>query len=165
MTVPLRSDLARALANLAIELGDPGRMAKARRLHRSNAVSTIEFEDATAYASVNDVDGTVADTELSVSETPNGSPIPNPEDLTTTCSCDDSANACRHVLATVLGIAEMVEIDPRNLSLWAESHRSGEPVDAAVAPTSLEDTDFFTGHWRDYPPVPTPRRLLSLIHI
>ena len=57
MPRPLRSEIARSIANLAIEVGDPGRMAKARRIHRLGGSSSVEIEARLASVSVSDGEG------------------------------------------------------------------------------------------------------------
>ena len=52
MRKPLRSETARRLVDLAVELGDPGRMAKARRLDRGAKVGTLRIEPGALSAQV-----------------------------------------------------------------------------------------------------------------
>jgi len=158
MRVPLRSEAARALANLAIELGDPGRMAKARRLYRSGAVSAVDFDKATAYASVTDSNGDIYEVELRVQTAPANANAPGAEDISVTCSCDDSAEACRHALATVLAIAEQVEINPRTLQDWTSS-QAEDGSSSDDSPRPAVDADFFIGQWRTPHALPVLRRM------
>lgn len=123
MPRPLRSETARAVANLAIETGDPGRMAKARRLHRKGAVSTVEIAARNASTSVIEEDESYV-VELDLGETAISGQIPNSEDLLTTCDCDDDGDpACRHILAGLLGLAEAFEVNARLLDQWTDTVR------------------------------------------
>lgn len=146
-----------ALANLAIDLGDPGRMAKARRLYRSSAVSALDIEGGTAFASVADTDGTF-EVEVTVVQPLSPDQIPQPSDLELTCTCDDAADVCRHGLATVLALAEEVEIDVRTLGRWVAFQLKDENETADV-PVADHDHDFFVGAWRGTPAEPHLSRL------
>lgn len=123
MPRPLRSDTARAVANLAIEVGDPGRMAKARRLHRKGAVTGMDITPRSATASV--IDGDESHTvQLDLDSAAMSGEIPSPAELTTQCECDESGDpACRHVLAGLLGLAEAFEANPRLLDEWTDTPR------------------------------------------
>ncbi len=156
MKRPLRSDAARALANVAIDLGDPGRMAKARRLYRSNAVSTIDLAPRLANANVSDSDGVVYDVTIELAPSAQAGEIPQSSDLEVSCTCEDTSDACRHGLAMVLGIAEGVEVDPQSIERWTET-------EADVAEVSLDsraaepNDDFFLGGWREPAPISITR--------
>lgn len=119
MRRPLRSDAARELANLAIEIGDPGRMARARKLHRAGVVGEIEVTTGTVSTTVFDDDESCR-TSISLSlplraddDVPTATAISD-----TDCSCSDSGSVCHHVLATVLALAEQVEAQPSMLARW-----------------------------------------------
>lgn len=129
MPRPLRSDAARAIANLAIEVGDPGRMAKARRIHRKGGVATLEIAARTASTSVSELDE-VFGVELNLGESTIPGEIPTPDDLSSTCSCDHDGEAeCRHVLAALLGLAEAFEINARMLDEWTDAPRQASVRD------------------------------------
>ena len=144
MRRPLRSDEARGVANLAIDLGDPGRMARARRLHRANAVAEVEIEAGHARATVTQSDGDVFDVDISVVGPPLSGVVPVASDLTPICSCDDDGDACTHALAALLGIAEEIEANGRLLDLWVGS---GAPETTATyfAPSPGSAHSFFLG--------------------
>ena len=146
MRRPLRSDEARSIANVAIDLGDPGRMSKARRMHRSNSVGTVDISPGVAHASVTDADGEIYEVEISVVAPPATGVLPSAGDLLTSCTCDDTGDTCMHALAAVLGIAEEVEANGRVLELWTRSSPP-EPVTDYQRPTS-DSESFFTGAWK-----------------
>ncbi len=148
MRRPLRSDTARAVANLAIELGDPGRMAKARRLHRSNAVSAVDIMDGSAYALVVDATGMHCDVEIAVVSAVTAGTVPLPDELELSCSCEDDADvACIHELAALLGVAEELEGNARLLSVWV-----APPIDTTKT-TSPPQGSFMGGAW-EAPAIP-----------
>ena len=123
MPRPLRSEIARAVANVAIETGDPGRMAKARRLHRKGAVSSVEIDARAASTSVIEDDESFV-VELNVTKAAISGEVPSSEDLLPTCDCDDDGDAaCRHILAGLLGLAEAFEVNPRLLDEWTDTPR------------------------------------------
>jgi hypothetical protein len=148
MRRPLRSDEARGVANLAIDLGDPGRMARARRLHRANAVAEVGIEAGHARATVTQSDGDVFDVDISVAGPPLSGVVPVAGDLTPVCSCDDDGDACTHALAALLGIAEEIEANGRLLDLWVGS---GAPETTAtyIAPSPGSADSFFLGAWTE----------------
>lgn len=151
MRRPLRSDEARAIANLAIDIGDPGRMAKARRLHRSNAVSTIDIESGEAHALVTESSGESYEVTLTIVSPP-AQKLPSASDVLAACTCDDSGDACQHALATVLGVAEEVEVDVRVLDRWTGA---AAPATVATYESPGDDTvSFFGGAWTPNPPLP-----------
>lgn len=166
MRRPLRSDEARAVANLAIDLGDPGRMAKARRLHRSDSVGTVDIEGGVAQAIVADRDGDSHEVSVSVVAPPAGQKLPAASDIVAECDCDDTSDACQHALATILCIAEQVEADPRTIDRWTGAE--APPAVAAYVSPSGDAQSFFTGEWTPDPPAvkvtrlrpPTPPHLL-----
>ncbi len=158
MRRPLRSDEARAVANLAIDLGDPGRMAKARRLHRSNSVSAIDFESGEAHATVTDSDGELHDVTIKVVAPP-AQQLPAASDVLTECSCDDAGDSCRHALAAVLGIAEEVEVDARVIDRWTGAEAPA--VVATYESPGVGTEAFFSGAWTPNPATPTVPRLSS----
>lgn len=145
MRRPLRSDESRAVANIAIDLGDPGRMAKARRLHRSNSVGSVDIEPGLATASVSDSSGDVHEVEIQVVSPPAGGPIPTASDLLTSCSCDDQGDSCMHALAALLGVAEEIEANARILDTWTGSAPAA-PAPNYAAPTGAAES-FFHGNW------------------
>lgn len=156
MRRPLRSDEARAIANLAIDLGDPGRMAKARRLHRSGSVSAIDVESGAAHASVTDADGEIYDVTITVVAPP-AQELPMANDLLAECSCDDTGDACRHGLAAMLGIAEEVEADVRVIDRWTGAE--APPKVATYESPGSGAEAFFAGAWTNNPPVASVARL------
>lgn len=122
MRRPLRSEVARAIANLAIEVGDPGRMAKARRIHRKGSVVALEIEPSVAYATVLDGEDSY-EVSLKLGDLTVPGSIPTSDDLVTDCECDlpQDPAACQHALAALLGLAESFESNGRLLDLWTDS--------------------------------------------
>lgn len=145
MRRPLRSDESRAVANVAIDLGDPGRMAKARRVHRSNGVGSVDIEPGIAHASVADANGEIYDVEITVVSPPASGSIPTASDLQTSCTCEDHGDSCMHALAALLGVAEEIEANGRILEIWTGSTPSVPTPDYA-APTGAAES-FFHGNW------------------
>lgn len=157
MRRPLRSDEARAVANLAIDLGDPGRMAKARRIHRGNNVGTVDIGPGIAETTVTDPSGDLYDVAITVeSPAPTGE-APNFQDVTPECACDDGGDICTHGLAAILGIAEEIEANGRLLNVWAggaaDEAPSPEP-EAAAADEVEPSSDFLAGSWSKAPVIP-----------
>ena len=149
MRRPLRSERARALADLAIDLGDPGRMARARRLHRSGAVGAIAVQpgeiDAAVYGSQPEPYRAV----LELVGAPRDGSSLTAQDVLTSCSCPDFADACKHALATVLAFAEEVEATPTLLDDFiGQTLEVGADADGS----RFDDDPFFTGGWRSDPP-------------
>ena len=143
MRRPLRSEVARTVANLAIELGDPGRMAKARRIHRSNGVSSVELIPGSAFAQVTDAAGEIHDVEVAVIGTVLAGEVPAPEHLELSCTCDDDGDtACIHRLAALLGIAEELEGNSRLLDVW-----TAPAIEVSEVPVSTPGS-FLGGPWQ-----------------
>ncbi len=153
MRRPLRSDEARSVANLAIDLGDPGRMAKARRIHRGNNVGSVDISGGSAEATVVGLDGESQEVKITVdADVPAGN-APTAADVTATCTCDDEGDICTHGLAAILGIAEEIEANGRLLEVWAGGAADeGESTEEIVWDNSSDD--FFSGRWTGAPVVP-----------
>ncbi len=151
MRRPLRSDEARSVANLAIDLGDPGRMAKARRLHRGNSVGTVDIYHQAADTTVTDPSGELMEVSIVVDAPAAPGTAPLAETVETTCTCDDENSVCTHALAAILGVAEEIEANGRLLALWGGT----EAPPTALTPTARSEgaDDFFTGNWTSPPPV------------
>lgn len=155
MRRPLRSDAARALADLAIELGDPGRMARARKLHRSGAVGEITVTPGRLATTIFGSDGERSQAVIEIAlPLPSSVQVPDPSSVwNTSCSCEDSAPRCPHVLATLLRMAERVESDPASLTSWTTEHPSG----SATGLRTNGPDPFLDGKWRsDLAPVRFP---------
>ena len=153
MRRPLRSDEARSVANLAIDLGDPGRMAKARRIHRGNNVGSVDTSPGKAEATVVGLDGESQEVTITVEGSVPAGQAPTAADVTSTCTCDDEGDICTHGLAAILGIAEEIEANGRLLAVWA-----GEAIEEADTPVAAagdsSDSDFFSGRWSSPPAIP-----------
>ncbi len=165
MRRPLRSDEARGVANLAIDLGDPGRMSRARRMHRANAVAEVEITPGVAHATVTDSSGEIHEVSIAVAVKPTSASELSAGDLEPECSCEDVGDSCTHSLAALLGIAEEIEANARLREVWA-----GGPTN--VAPThytgaSIGNRAFFEGAWataQDSPTL-TPLQLKQPPHL
>lgn len=156
MRRPLRSDEARAVANLAIDLGDPGRMAKARRIHRGNNVGTVDIGAGIAETTVTDASGELYDVTIRVDAPARAGEAPSSADVSSECSCDDGTDVCTHALAAILGIAEEIEANGRLLAVWSGATAVDEPA-ATTAPTdgqSVINDDFLAGSWSKAPVIP-----------
>ncbi len=141
MRRPLRSDEARAVAGLAIELGDPGRMARARRAHRGGAVTDVGV-DVGRVRGVIAVEGEAPVTvEFRLHTAGEPGEVPEPEEIESECSADDE-DMCVHRLAVILGFAEEVEANPELLSIWVAGP-AGAEVEPPPAPHRHHP--FFTG--------------------
>lgn len=137
MRRPLRSDTARALSNLAIELGDPGRMARARKLHRAGSVGEIAVDSGELTTLVYGSQPDPYTVRIVLDEAHLGSStLPEPEQVSSSCTCPDGLTTCKHALATVLTFAEEVEADARLLdaflgrSSMVVVESADEPIDA-----------------------------------
>lgn len=152
MRRPLRSDGARAVANLAIELGDPGRMAKARRLHRNNGVGAVDIGNLHAEATVVDPSGEMMDVQITIEMPADPDSAPAPESVSASCTCDEDREFCTHALALVLGVAEEVEANGRLLSVWGGAP---EPQPVAQQPIPAKDSAdaFLRGNWQTPAPI------------
>lgn len=153
MRRPLRSDEARGVANLAIDLGDPGRMSRARRMHRANAVAEVEITPGIAHATVTDTSGEIHEVSIAVAVKPSSADELSASDLEPECSCEDDGDSCTHSLAAILGIAEEIEANARLREIWA-----GGP--ANVVPTKYTGSSsgnraFFEGAWATAETSPT----------
>ena len=130
--------MARATANLAIEIGDPGRMAKARRIHRKGGVAGVDVMARSVTATVVDGDESF-EVDLLLGDNTARGVLPQPEDLTGECTCGESdGKACIHVLAAMLGLAEAFETNARLLDEWTDA-----PGEIAPNEVLMGDGDFF----------------------
>lgn len=147
MRRPLRSDAARGLANLAIDLGDPGRMARARKLHRAGAVAELLVESGHVSSTVFQEDEDPVRTAVMLSlPLRAGEAVPSATAVSyTECSCPDSGSICMHALATVLTLAEEVERDATILARWTGEESSVSPG----SQYSDEQRVFLTGSWNE----------------
>lgn len=162
MRRPLRSDEARSVANLAIDLGDPGRMAKARRIHRGNNVGSVDIGPGIAETTVADANGEVYDVTVTVDEPAPPGDAPQASNVTTTCTCDDDGDICTHGLAAILGVAEEIEANGRLLAVWASGPAEEVPPSAESTHSGSSD-DFLAGNWTS-PPTITAMDPLKLAH-
>ncbi len=148
MSRPLRSERSRAVVGLAIDAGDPGRMARARRLHRSRAVTGLVVRprslESVVYGSLPepyDVEIDVVGGASLEYESSSDVTMPAAASLRARCTCADLTEVCKHVLATLLALAEEVEAAPSLLDEFL-----GETA-ALDDPDDLDSSPFFTGPW------------------
>lgn len=146
MRRPLRSDEARGVANLAIDLGDPGRMSRARRMHRANAVAEVEVTAGVAHATVTDPSGEIHEVSIAVGDAPASASSLSAVDLRPECTCEDDGDVCTHSLAALLGIAEEIEANARLLELWAGGTASNA-TPTKYTGASAGHRSFFEGAW------------------
>ncbi len=159
MRRPLRSNQARAVANLAIDLGDPGRMAKARRLHRGNSVGTVDITHLRAETTVTDPAGELFDVSIIVASPAAEDEAPLASTVSANCACDDDSDVCNHALAAILGIAEEIEANGRLLAIFGGT----EAAPVALSPVERSDRSdsFFHGAWTPSPSI-EPLNTLNL---
>ncbi len=143
---------AAMLRALAAELADPGRFTRAKAYARDGAVVDIEIEPGVVRA---EVQGSRYDpylTELHVAATENtrgdraalDELVPDRSEIASACTCPDAAPSggasCKHVLATLLVLADELTIEPALLTRWrsaASGSGSPRPEARASAPTDL----------------------------
>lgn len=131
---PLRSALGRSIADLAIELGDPGRMMRARKLHRAGHVGEIAVQSLRLHAPVFGSDNDVYET--SVMSDGSGSlagPTPEFGRMRAECTCPDWGDACKHALALLLTFAEEVEDQPHLVEVFLNEAQTEESNDRPPA--------------------------------
>lgn len=156
MPRPLRSEISREIANLAIEVGDPGRMARARKLHRAGGVGEVDITAGEARTSITGTDAEeVHDVVISVQGV-TGRTI-EPADITIQCVCDDDQDpTCPHGLAALLGLAEAFEANERLLDVLLAPH-DDEGLDPDAGGSDLS-SGFFGRTWRAPGIDPLPER-------
>jgi len=143
MPRPLRSEVAREIANLAIEVGDPGRMARARKLHRAGGVGEVDITAGEARTSVTGPNGEQAHDVVIAVASGTGRTI-DPADITISCSCEDEKDpTCPHGLAALLGLAEAFEANERLLDVLV-----APPDDDHYFDGSESEPSFFGRPWR-----------------
>jgi hypothetical protein len=153
---------AAMLRALAAELADPGRFTRAKAYARDGAVVDIEIEPGVVRA---EVQGSRYDpylTELHVAAADargNGADlvelVPDRNEIAAACTCPDAAPSggasCKHVLATLLVLADELTIEPALLTRWRSASRAVSPRAAAEpAPDVLAELLGTRG------PLPTP---------
>jgi uncharacterized Zn finger protein len=125
------------LRALAAELSDPARFTRAKAYARDGLVLDIEIEPGVVRG---EVQGSRYDpyvTELHVGGADRGAGsartevallIPDRDEIATSCTCPDSDTwggaSCKHVLATVLVLADEITVEPELLAHW----RSAPPT-------------------------------------
>ena len=153
---------AAMLRALAAELADPGRFTRAKAYARDGAVVDIEIEPGVVRA---EIQGSRYDpylTELHVSAADDArgvrdlvALVPDRNEIAAACTCPDAAPSggasCKHVLATLLVLADELTIEPDLLSRW----RSGD-TDARARPPVEPDADLLAGLLGTRGPLPTP---------
>ena len=137
------------LRALAAELADPGRFTRAKAYARDGAVVDIEIEPGVVRA---EVQGSRYDpylTELHVAGAGGRSRrpadlvelVPDRNEIAAACTCPDAAPfggaSCKHVLATLLVLADELTIEPDLLTRW----RSGGPHTPSPRPETRTEPD------------------------
>jgi hypothetical protein len=156
------------LRALAAELSDPSRFTRAKAYARDDAVIDIVVEAGVVRAEVQgsrydpyavelhvgaiDEPGSVSLAEL----------IPDRHEIGASCTCPDGGPLgvayCKHVLATVLVLADEITIEPVLLSRW-RSGRGREVEFEPVADDDVDDVDPIAPLLVAVGPLPAPPQL------
>lgn len=138
---------AAMLRALAAELADPGRFTRAKAYARDGAVIDIEIEPGVVRA---EVQGSRYDpyvTELHVAAVDGRGVelidlVPDRYELAVACTCPDDPPPggmfCKHVLATLLVLADELTVEPELLARWRSAgsavvrSRPRPPVEAEI---------------------------------
>jgi uncharacterized Zn finger protein len=124
------------LRALAAELSDPARFTRAKSYARDGAVIEIDIEPGVVRAEVQGsrYDPYVTELHVAAVDEPGSVDlaelIPDRYEIGAGCTCPDGGPLgsayCKHVLATVLVLADEITIEPDLLSRW-RSGGSGRP--------------------------------------
>jgi hypothetical protein len=159
---------AAMLRALAAELADPGRFTRAKAYARDGAVVDIEIEPGVVRA---EVQGSRYDpylTELHVAAAVDARGgrdlvelVPDRNEIAATCTCPDAAASgdasCKHVLASLLVLADELTIEPDLLTRWRSG---GSPARSPRPAARAEpDADLLEGLLGARGPLPTPPEL------
>jgi uncharacterized Zn finger protein len=135
------------LRALAAELSDPSRFTRAKAYARDDAVIDIVVEPGVVRAEVQGsrydpyvvelhVGAIVETGSVNLAEL-----IPDRHEIGASCTCPDGGPLgvayCKHVLATVLVLADELTIEPELLSRW----RSGGSVEVGFEVAADDDVD------------------------
>jgi hypothetical protein len=154
------------LRALAAELSDPSRFTRAKTYARDDAVVDIEIEPGVVRAQVQGSRYEPYATELHVGAIDDpGSVslaelIPDRHEIGASCTCPDGGPLgvayCKHVLATVLVLADEITVEPALLSRW----RSGGDYSGVVLEQDVaNDVDPIAPLLAASGPVPAPPQL------
>jgi hypothetical protein len=154
------------LRALAAELSDPSRFTRAKTYARDDAVVDIEIEPGVVRAQVQGSRYEPYATELHVGAIDDpGSVslaelIPDRHEIGASCTCPDGGPLgvayCKHVLATVLVLADEITVEPALLSRW----RSGGDYSGVVLEQDVaDDVDPIAPLLAASGPVPAPPQL------
>ena len=135
------------LRALAAELSDPSRFTRAKAYARDDAVLDIVIEPGVVRAEVQGsrYDPYVVELHIGAIGEPGSvnlaELIPDRHEIGASCTCPDGGPLgvayCKHVLATVLVLADELTIEPELLSRW----RSGGGADVDFEVAADEDVD------------------------
>jgi hypothetical protein len=154
---------AAMLRALAAELADPGRFTRAKAYARDGAVVDIEIEPCVVRA---EVQGSRYDpyvTELHVAAADHAlgdrdlvELVPDRNEIAGACTCPDAAPSggasCKHVLATLLVLADELTIEPALLTRW----RSAASRAVSSRPSAEPAADVLADLLGTRGPLPTP---------
>ncbi len=154
------------LRALAAELSDPSRFTRGKAYARDDAVVDIEIEPGVVRAQVQGSRYDPYATELHVGAIADpGSVslaelIPDRHEIGASCTCPDGGPLgvayCKHVLATVLVLADEITVEPALLSRWRSGgDYSGVGIERPVD----DDVDPLAPLLAAVGPVPTPPQL------
>jgi uncharacterized Zn finger protein len=158
------------LRALAAELSDPARFTRAKAYARDGLVLDIEIEPGVVrgevqgsrydpYVTELHVGG--ADRDVGPTRPEVALLIPDRDEIAASCSCPDSDTwggaFCKHVLATVLVLADEITVEPELLAHW----RSAPPAATRSrrARAAEPDVDVLAPLLGARAPLPDPPRL------
>ncbi len=158
------------LRALAAELSDPARFTRAKAYARDGLVLDIEIEPGVVrgevqgsrydpYVTELHVGG--ADRDVGSARTELALLIPDRDEIAASCTCPDSDTwggaFCKHVLATVLVLADEITVEPRLLAHW----RSAPPAASRPRPARATEVDMLAPLLGARAALPDPPRLPS----
>jgi hypothetical protein len=136
---------AAMLRALAAELSDPARFTRAKAYARDDAVIDIVVESGVVRAEVQGsrYDPYVIELHVGAIDEPGSVSlaelIPDRHEIGASCTCPDGGPLgvayCKHVLATVLVLADEITVEPKLLSRW----RSGGDYSGVGPEWDVED--------------------------
>ena len=140
------------LRALAAELADPGRFTRAKAYARDGAIVDIEIEPGVVRAEVQGsrYDPYLTELHVSAADDARGARdlvalVPDRNEIAAACTCPDAAPSggasCKHVLATLLVLADELTIEPDLLTRW----RSGGTAARARRPAVESEADLLAG--------------------
>jgi hypothetical protein len=156
---------AAMLRALAAELADPGRFTRAKAYARDGAVVDIEIEPGVVRGEVQGsrYDPYVTELHVAAADDARGARdlvelVPDRNEIAAACTCPDAVPSggasCKHVLATLLVLADELTIEPDLLTRWRSggTHAGSPRPEAPTEP----DADLLGDLLAARGPLPTP---------